>query len=90
MPKHFYFVIFFFCIYATWCSLNVEISAIISSILPEIPITPTRSFNPVLKFFFFLAEPHGMQDLSSSIRDWTHTRCTGGNLWTAREVHLSS
>ena len=30
-----------------------EISAIISSILSGIPITPTRSFNPVLKFFFF-------------------------------------
>lgn len=27
-------------------------------------------------FFFFFAEPHGLQDLSSATRDWSHSECT--------------
>ena len=40
-------------------------------------------------FFFFLATLHGMQDLSSSTRDWIRTpagRAQSPNLWTTREV----
>ena len=41
-------------------------------------------------FFFFLALPHGMWDLSSLTRDRTHAPCIGSvwslNHWTAREV----
>uniref|UniRef100_A0A8C6DB18 Uncharacterized protein n=1 Tax=Moschus moschiferus TaxID=68415 RepID=A0A8C6DB18_MOSMO len=40
-------------------------------------------------FFFFLAKPHGMWDLSFQTRDRTHTPCTARRRlyhWTAREV----
>ena len=29
------------------------------------------------KYFYFLSTPHGMWDLSSLTRDWTHTLCSG-------------
>ena len=46
----------------------------------HVPYTPAnREAAPFpshsLCFFFLLAAPHGMWDLSSLIRDWTHTPC---------------
>ena len=43
-------------------------------------------------FFFFLASPHGMWDLSSPTKDWTYVLCITAlevpslNPWAAREV----
>ena len=42
-------------------------------------------------FYVLVFWPRGMWDLSSSIRDWTHTPCIGRrslNHWTARQVSI--
>ena len=42
-----------------------------------------------LIFFFFLAEPHGLQDLNSLTKVWTCAICMKGwspNHWVAREI----
>ena len=45
----------------------------------DLPTSHTR-----LAFFFFLAETHGMWDLSSLTRDWTHVPCCGSTVdWLA-------
>ena len=54
------------------------------SAVSSVPCTSDLNF-----FFFFLAVPHSMQDLSTSARDWTHAPWVEAwslNHWTAREV----
>ena len=81
MPKHFYFVIFlsFFFWYLCYlmffeCGKSQLLFQVFflgfQLLLLDHLILSSNSF-------FFPAEPHGMQDLGSSVRDWIHTHCTG-------------
>ena len=51
--------------------------------------TMVQKHEPSVAFFFFLAAPYGMPDLSSPTRDWTLASRSGStslNHWTSREV----
>ena len=43
-----------------------------------------------INFFFFLAAPHSMWDLSSQTRDRTHTRCIGSTILNTGQPEKSA